>query len=119
MSAAKNKLKWRDVSGIRKQKNYTQREFGLLLGMSQSALSVKESDHPDEHVDVQIAKAVLEAPVNPNQVRARVGVLFEGVMAYLTTSRRLPQGARRLIELRPAERLPDGCKMLPTFIAVG
>jgi DNA-binding XRE family transcriptional regulator len=67
MSRDETRVTWRELRVVRKAKGYTQVSFGRLLGMSQSAVSLHETDHADESVDPELARRALEAPVAPGR----------------------------------------------------
>jgi DNA-binding XRE family transcriptional regulator len=63
MSKISPRMTWKEFKVIRNIKGYTQTTFGKLLGLKQSAISIRETDHPDELVDPDLAKLALEAPI--------------------------------------------------------
>src|SRR3954447_1659261 len=106
MSRDEKMLTWEQIRFLRTSKRYTQEDFGELLGMTQSALSLKETEHPGELVEPHLARRALEAPIQPprkrEKARAQGIVTPDDVESAASTQRwtilfargSLPRGAK-------------------------
>ena len=124
MNKSETRLKWGDLRVLRKTKNYTQVDCGALFGISQSTLSTLETDHADEYVPPELAKKILEAPINlpPPKEKARAKALGQSAAKgapaptwpIILGRGPLPPRAK-LVEMIPVQVSPSVTR---TFVAV-